>query len=118
MRPATSSLPTRMMTVGTLAPGATAAERPSRPDRRDALAFDRYGDLFVANAGSNTVTEFAPGSTTAETTYTSGISHPAALAFDSSGNLYVANEGSSTVSEFLARKHDRGANLFIRAEFT
>ncbi len=65
----------------------------------DALAFDSSGNLYVANDG-NTVSEFAPGSTTASATYSAGVSEPDALAFDSSGNLYVANSGNSTVSEF------------------
>jgi len=64
-----------------------------------ALAFDGQGDLFVANGGGNTVSEFTPDSTTPTATLT-GLSDPLALAFDGSGNLFVANGGSNTVSEF------------------
>ena len=56
----------------------------------------------MANYNNNTVSEFAPGSTTASATLT-GLGLPDALAFDSSGNLYVANAASTnngTVSEF------------------
>ena len=57
-------------------------------------------NLYVANYTGNTVSEFAPGSTTASVTYSVGLSNPKALAFDSSGDLYVANYGSSTVLKF------------------
>ena len=56
----------------------------------EALAFDTSGNLYVANYGNNTVSKFAPGSTTPTATLT-GLSGPDALAFDASGNLYVAN---------------------------
>ena len=78
-----------------------AAQRhPHRAEQPWALAFDSSGNLYVANDGNNTVSKFAPGSTTPSATYSAGLSDPVALAFDSSGNLYVANDGNNTVSEF------------------
>ena len=65
----------------------------------DALAFDTSGNLYVANAGNNTVSVFSSGATTASATLT-GLSTPDSLAFDASGNLYVANSGGTTVSVF------------------
>ena len=65
-----------------------------------ALAFDGIGRLYVANANSNTVSIFTPGSTTPSATLT-GVSVPKALAFDARGNLYVANSGGTTVSVFM-----------------
>ena len=50
-------------------------------------------------ATSNTVSVFAPGSTTPSSTLT-GLNDPQALAFDASGDLYVSNTGSTTVSVF------------------
>ena len=67
------------------------------PDAR--IAFDSSGNLYVANPGANTVSKFAPGSTTASATIT-GLDFPDALAFDSSGNLYVINNNISTISKF------------------
>jgi sugar lactone lactonase YvrE len=64
-----------------------------------ALAFDRSGNLYVADYNSSTVSEFAPGATTPTATLT-GLNYPMALVFDRSGNLFVANEGGTTVSEF------------------
>ena len=56
----------------------------------------------MANNGNNTVSEFAPGSTTAIATYSDGLANPTALIFDSNGNLYVASYDDSTVLEFAA----------------
>ena len=65
----------------------------------DSLVFDASGNLFVANGGGTTVSEFAPGATTPTETLT-GVVEPDRLAFDGSGNLYVSSPGHSTVSEF------------------
>src|SRR5262249_42047326 len=70
-------------------------------DGPDALAFDALGNLYVANAGNNTVSVFNNafgvvfgfGSTTPTSTL-SGLNGPSALAFDAHGNLFVANEGA------------------------
>ena len=78
-----------------------------------ALAFDSSGNLYVANYGGTTVSEFAPGSITATVTLT-GLSEPEALVFDSSGNLYVANDGigdGTTVSEFAPGSTTPSATL-------
>jgi sugar lactone lactonase YvrE len=75
------------------------------------LAFDANGNLWVANAISNTVVQFtasqlaASGSPTPAATLgaTSGsLDRPFALAFDARGNLWVANANASTVVEFTA----------------
>ncbi|HEY5311398.1 MAG TPA: autotransporter-associated beta strand repeat-containing protein, partial [Pirellulales bacterium] len=75
-------------------------------DSPDAIAFDPHGNLYVANELNNTVSEFAPGSTTPIATYSTSLQGPSALAFDSSGNLYVANggfgAGNNTVVKFAA----------------
>jgi sugar lactone lactonase YvrE len=61
-----------------------------------ALAFDAHGNLYVANVGNNTVSEFAPGRTTPSAILT-GLDEPVSLAFDAQGNLYVANNGANSV---------------------
>ncbi len=99
-----------------IAPGSSPAEVGSLPvlgtkpsatlhglNNPHALAFDDNGNLFVANNGNGTVSEFAPGSTTPKATL-SGLKNPGALAFDDKGDLFVANCGiasnATTVSEF------------------
>src|SRR5437867_4488608 len=59
------------------------------------LAFDRVGNLFVADTGTYTGTgavyKFTPSGV--RTTFASGLNFPFALAFDSQGNLFVADQG-------------------------
>ena len=70
----------------------------------------------MANGGNNTVSKFAPGSTTAVATYSIGSNaEPVALAFDSSGNLYVANEGNTTVTEFAANSTPSAGGVVIQS---
>ena len=70
-------------------------------DGPSALAFDSKGNLYVADMGIDTVSVFAPNSTTRMSRLI-GVDGPSALAFDGSGRLYVANTGgsASTVSVF------------------
>jgi sugar lactone lactonase YvrE len=55
------------------------------------LAFDRAGNLFVADtgtySGTGAVYKFTPAGL--RTTFASGLNFPRALAFDSQGNLFV-----------------------------
>src|SRR5262249_31926194 len=66
-------------------------------DDASTLAFDGHGNLFVANQGNNTVSEFAPGGTTPSATLT-GLDEPVALAFDARGDLFAAYFGANGVS--------------------
>ena len=58
------------------------------------IAFDRAGNLYVANGGNNTIEKFTPGGV--GSVFASGglLNSPDSLAFDSLGNLYVANRNS------------------------
>ena len=78
--------------------------------------FDSSGNLYVANTQSNTVAEYAAGSTVASFTYSTGLSQPTALAIDASGNLYVANNGNDTVLEFAPGRTTPTASYFVPAE--
>jgi len=70
-------------------------------DIPEGLAFDGSGNLYVANAGNNTIEEFnATGSGSVFAAASSGLSFPVSVAFDASGNLFVANAGNSTIEEF------------------
>ena len=68
-----------------------------RVRRPRGLAFDAAGNLYVANAGANTVSKVTPAG--AVSTFASGFNDPDGLAFDAAGNLYVANSGNNTVSK-------------------
>ena len=56
-------------------------------------------NLYVANAGSNTIDKFTPGGT-GSVFASSGLNFPFSLAFDSAGNLYAANYGDNTIERF------------------
>jgi hypothetical protein len=63
------------------------------------LAFDKDGNLYVANLLGGSVSKFAPGHTTATGTLT-GVVFPRGLVFDASGNLLVSNENTNKISKF------------------
>ncbi len=75
------------------------------------LAFDTAGNLYVANAGNNTVSEVSP-SGTVSTFVSTGLNQPESLAFDTSGNLYIANTGDDTVSKVVNRNVSTFASGF------
>jgi hypothetical protein len=95
-------------------PGTVGAQRVATPSPTMsvpvALAFDGRGDLFVACQGTNSVSEFAPGSTT-PTAHITGLDVPVALACDAQGNLFVCNEVANTVSEFAPGQSHPTATL-------
>ena len=81
--------------------GSTVPVRTLPADLPTAIAFDRSGNLYVANHnggpnGRGYVSIFAPGSSAPARTISIGINVPYSLAFDSKGNLYVANYIRST----------------------
>ncbi len=58
-----------------------------------ALAFDYFGNLYVANSakGANTVAVYKPGSSALLRTIAVGVNRPFDLAFSPAGNLFVSN---------------------------
>ncbi len=64
-------------------------------------AVDGSGNLYVADAGNNLVTERPAGcaSLSCVTTLGGGFSRPTGVAVDGSGNVYVADQGNSAVKE-------------------
>jgi sugar lactone lactonase YvrE len=65
-----------------------------------APATSRADNVFVANAGNNTIEEFNSSGTDLGVFASSGLDDPTALAVDSSGNLYAANAGNNTIEKF------------------
>ena len=65
---------------------------------------DNAGNIWVANAGNNTVTLLAQSGTPVTTLPLSGngLAAPAAIAIDASGNAWIANSSGSSLSAFSA----------------
>jgi streptogramin lyase len=67
-----------------------------------AIANDANGNVWVANAGNNSVTELSNtgAAITTSTGFTGGgIRDPQGIAIDSAGNAWVANAGNNSITE-------------------
>jgi hypothetical protein len=60
------------------------------------IAVDGSGNVYIADAGANTITMYPSGSATG-TSLGSGLSKPTSVALDNSGNLYIADSGNGRV---------------------
>ena len=69
------------------------------PTNKRSIAFDREGNLYVANYGDY-VTVYAPKLPGAFLTITKGLNAPISLTIDSTGDLYVGNSGDHSISVF------------------
>jgi sugar lactone lactonase YvrE len=99
----------QLATGGAPAPTVILTATAGSLDVPYSLAFDRAGDLWVANVTNSSVVEFTPsqlaasGAPTPKVTLTTdgvvpaSISAPASLAFDGSGNLWIGNGGNNTI---------------------
>ena len=83
--------------TGNVDPGVATAYTTGFTDPTDVVA-DPAGDVFVADPGAGTVSEFAYGSTT-PVAVGSGLINPDGLAFDANGNLFIADDGVPDVVE-------------------
>jgi hypothetical protein len=64
-----------------------------------ALAADAAGNIWITNAGSNTVTELShSGSVLSGTGFTASLNQPSAIAFDLNGVAWITNKGNNSVS--------------------
>ena len=76
------------------------------------LAFDAMGDLFAADSGTNTITEFLKGGGTT-TLSGGGLNGPKGLAFDSKGDLFAADNNSNMLTEFMATGSGLGPGAVV-----
>ncbi|ADW69214.1 NHL repeat-containing protein [Granulicella tundricola] len=70
-----------------------------------AIAADQSGDVWIANSGNSSVSEFSPTGVALSPTagFTAGgIDSPFALAVDQSGFVWVANSGNNTITKLTS----------------
>ncbi|MEO7202659.1 MAG: hypothetical protein ABI431_07500 [Candidatus Tumulicola sp.] len=77
----------------------------------EGAATDAKGNLYVTNTPSNTVTEYAAGSTSVSFTYSQGLSSPGAVAVDDKQNVYVTNLGAGSVAIFPQGTNSQSSTL-------
>jgi sugar lactone lactonase YvrE len=65
-----------------------------------ALAYDKDGNLFVANGGNDVITVYAPGAMTPMLKISDGVTGPVAMVSDRNGRLYVANYSGYNVTAY------------------
>ncbi len=86
----------------TIDPGVITAETPPAPFvAPEGVAVDSQGNVWVVDAGSNSLTEFLAGSTTGTAISTGSLtlSAPTGVAVDGAGNVYIADTGNNRVVE-------------------
>jgi hypothetical protein len=80
-----------------------------------ALAIDGSGNVWVANSGNSSVSEFGNKGTALSGTngYTAGsISSPSAITIDTAGHVWVANAGNATLTELSSTGTNVGSSPF------
>ena len=94
-QPMLSSAPSDF-TIAVKYPSTNGFSTPS------AAALDVTGNLWVTNAGNNSITVLDATTAQPATYAGGGISTPSAIAFDSAGNAWVADQATSQLSVFTS----------------
>jgi hypothetical protein len=84
---------------GELTPDATTPKIPKEGEptlsEPKGVAVDSSGDVYIAAAGTGTVSKFSPTGEVLAGNLIAGLSGPFALAVDTAGNIYVAGESGT-----------------------
>jgi len=102
-----SSNPSQSDKIFKFSPGGTQSTFLSGLTDPSGLAFDRAGDLFVANYTSGIINKITPGGV--QSTFASGLPTPLSLTCDSAGNLLVATAGNGQGSAVIYKFTPGGA---------
>ncbi len=79
------------------------------------LAFDRAGNLYIANQHGNTVQRFTSDGVSLGTFASTGLRDPFALAFDTCGDLFISNQSGGTIRRYSSCGEDLGTFAVIPA---
>jgi hypothetical protein len=85
-----------VLAISTPVQAATLTTFASGFSNPTGIAFDRSGNLFVAN-NSSSITKVSGGT---QSTFATGLNNPSDLAFSPSGNLYVADTFNNRIKGF------------------
>jgi DNA-binding beta-propeller fold protein YncE len=80
------------------------------------LAFDRTGNLYVANQHGSSVRRYSAEGIFLDA-FATGLRDPFALAFDADGDLYVSNQAGGTIRRYSACGEDLGIFATVPATF-
>jgi len=105
--PSTQSNPVAILPDSTVQIIAKGFSAPS------GLAFDKHGNLYVANFLSNTIDRLAADGTRSQFSMGVNLKGPIGLAVDDSGNVYVANY----IGGFISRINPAGISSVIAKGF-
>ena len=83
---------TRQAPSGSPVPFANTISQPG------GLAFDRLGNLFVAEGSANRILKITPAGT--KTVFASGLNTPRSLVFDRAGNLFSSDLNGNAIYKF------------------
>ena len=84
--------------TGGVANGVTYSAALSYPA---GLAFDSFGNLYVANYGNNTIYQYTPATPGGVRSTVISVNQPTTLAFNNAGTLYYANYSSGFGSVYV-----------------
>ncbi len=113
--PANDSVTSYRLSGGNAAPATRLAGSGQGLSGPAGLALASAGRLFVANSGTNTISEYDRGATTPTVTIGgphTGLASPAGLTFDGAGRLYVANRPANTITVYAAGARGDAAPVF------
>ncbi|HTQ55150.1 MAG TPA: BACON domain-containing carbohydrate-binding protein [Bryobacteraceae bacterium] len=65
-----------------------------------AVALDAVGNLYIADAWNNVISEWSPATQQITTLVSSGLNRPHGLAVDSQGNIYIADTYNNAIEEW------------------
>jgi uncharacterized protein (TIGR03437 family) len=90
---------------GTGMSGSTGDNGPASAAELNAprgLAFDTFGNLYVADSGNNEVRKITPAGLIAALPITLQLNNPVSVATDAQGSVYIADSGNNRIVELTA----------------
>lgn len=81
----------------------------------ESLFVDSESNLWVANSGTFSILEYAPGGTSPMLTISNGVNAPNVVAVDSNGTVYSGNYGNHTITEYPAGQTSPSLTIHLKS---